>query len=437
MLSLVMKEEGDRRKLYKIVLPSFFIHFVAAILTVVLIFLLTRTLGAANYGVYTFSFSVVFVIVNLATYGINILAVREIPSLRHKGRTDMWKGFYRWSSRTMLGVLMVVTILSIAFMGLFVFYFHLIKETVYSRPVMYAMTAIPFYGFMTYYTSVLRGQDRPVLSLLPDNFLKPMAFLISYLAVYLVSRYMTLQNAILLNALSFGIGLLLTFIMYRKTTRKIDVEPQYDKKKWKLSWRSLFLLTVVVSINSRLDIIMMGALKQSADVGIYALADRIAAALTIFLTVMNLVTAASYSRLHALNEKEKLQALVTKVTRWVVVISIPVYLIIVGFSSYILSFSGPRFMHGQEALIIICTAQLISIALGPVGNLSVMTGHEKYNIIFNFIKLGLLLALNLLLTPAMGVNGGAIATAVCIVFWNAGMFITIKKKTGISTWIFG
>jgi hypothetical protein len=37
----------------------------------------------------------------------------------------------------------------------------------------------------------------------------------------------------------------------------------------------------------------------------------------------------------------------------------------------------------------------------------------------------------------MGINGTAIATACALITWNTGMYLSIRKKTGIRTWIFG
>jgi O-antigen/teichoic acid export membrane protein len=99
--------------------------------------------------------------------------------------------------------------------------------------------------------------------------------------------------------------------------------------------------------------------------------------------------------------------------------------------------SGPQFIPGKTALIIICCGQLINIGFGPVGNYALMTGNEKYSTIYMAIGIFINIVLNFILTPRMGLNGTAIATTSSIVFWNAALFITIRKKTGIRTWIFG
>jgi O-antigen/teichoic acid export membrane protein len=432
-----LKYKNDRKQISKVVLPSFFIHFIAAILALVLMTVMTRTLGAANYGLFTFSFSIIFVIANLTTYGVNILTVREVSALLASGNIELLKGFYKWSSRLILLICIATPLLAALLIAALVYYLQIVKETSYTLPILFALTAIPFYALSNYYICAIRGQNKPVLSLLTDNIVKPLTFLISFVCVYFTLKEMTVRNAILLNSLSFAVGFLFTFFLYQKTGTKPDATPAYDLKKWNSSLRSLLLLTVVFSLSSRVDILMLGLIRNSSDVGIFSPADRVAEALTVFLTIMNVISSATISKLHSLNEKQKLQDMLTKISRGVMLLSLPAYAFIVIFSKQILHFFGPNFSEGQIALIIICTAQLISIAFGPLGNYAVMTGNEKYTIRFASIKILLNVALNLLLTPKLGINGTAIASAIGIIFWNAGMFITIKKKTGISTWIFG
>jgi O-antigen/teichoic acid export membrane protein len=132
-----------------------------------------------------------------------------------------------------------------------------------------------------------------------------------------------------------------------------------------------------------------------------------------------------------------MQKMITRTIRWVMLFSLPVFIGVIIFSGQLMHLSGSEFLPGKTTLIIICCGQLINVGFGPVGNFALMTGHEKFNTIYMAIGIFINIALNLILTPRMGLNGTAIATTSTIVFWNAAMFITIKRKTGISTWIFG
>jgi O-antigen/teichoic acid export membrane protein len=286
---------------------------------------------------------------------------------------------------------------------------------------------------MNYYSAWLRGQHKTVLSFLPDNILKPVFFLI----ILVCFLHFNLWNAIWARDLSFIAASIFAISIFYKTTKMDDITPEYDVPAWKTSLKSFFLLTALMSINSRVDILMLGFYRDASQVGIYSGVDMIASKIFIFQALINQISAASISSLYALKDKEKLQKMVTKITRGVTIISIPLFLVIVLFNKWVLSFLGPAFVHGQTALIILCMGQLISVVFGPVGNFAITTKNEKINITFAAIKMGIAILLNLMLTPLWGLNGTAIATAISLIFWNAGMFVTIKKRTGISTWILG
>ncbi len=437
LISTFFKSEEDRKRLYKVVIPSFIIHFFAAILGLTFMFILTRSLGSGKYGVFTYSFSIVFILVTLATYGICTLVVKETPSLLTKGKTGYWKGLHKWTLKLVVVLCLSFLMLMAGFMIISTFYLHILKEKVYTIPLLLALITVPVYGIMNYYVAVLRGQQKFVLSLLPDNIIKPTIYLLCVALFYVFAIEFNLHNAILLNALAFTGAALFAMVAFYKTTLLKGIGTEYDTKVWKNALKAFFLLTAISSINARLDILMLGYLRDSSQVGVYNFADNIGSKLLIFLAIMNQLSAASISKLHTLEQKQKLQETITKISRGVFLISVPLYLFIIIFPKWIMSLGGADFTCGQTALIIISTGQIINIAYGPVGNFALMTGNQRFNIIFTSVNIIINVTLNLLLAPRWGMNGTAIATACALVSWNTCMFFAIRRKTGIRTWIFG
>lgn len=434
-LSFFIKNEEERKKIIKVILPSFFVYFIAGLLNVLTILLLTRKLGAGQFGILTYSFTLITLIASLSTNGINIMAFREPPALLSTGETGFWKGFYLWASKRVLWVSVLVSCLIVIVVLAGVYYFHLPawQSSPYAIPILFAAASIPFYCLMNYYSSCLLGQHKTVLSFLPDNIIKPLFFLVVLICFF----QFNIWNAILVRDLSFVAGFIFAMLMFYKLKKTDTTPPQYKTGEWKASWRSLFLLNAATSLNARLDIIMLGFFMDAAHIGIYNGADKVATSIIIFQAIMNQILSPSISRLHALNDKTGLQNMATKITRWVTIISFPVFILVIIFNKVILSYLGPAFTDGQAALIIICAGQFIGIAFGPLGVFSVVTKNEKITTRFILWKMGVLVLLNIILTPIWGINGAAIATATSIIFWNAGMYVVIKRRTGVSTWIFG
>lgn len=436
LLRPFIKNEEDRTRLSTVIVPSFIVRTGYFLLAYLIILVLTRTMGPERYGVYSYTTAIIFTLMNFTSYGFEITAVRFTSTYLSKGEKGLWKGLYRWSSRSLLIISSAVTAATALYLWISVYVLHLEPKTPYTLPILAFCFIIPVYTYINLYTNLLRGQNKLLISFLPDNTVKPLFLLIALLLFRLITGSMSLPAAIALNMVSFIVAFVFIFSLFRRGNTMKEIKAEYDKKTWRSFTGSLLLLTVVSSF-SRLDIIMLGAIKDAAQVGIYYAAERVASSLMFFLYVMNMIIQPSIARLNTPEGKEKMQRMITRTIRWVMLFSLPVFIVVILFSGQIMHLSGPQFIPGKTALIIICCGQIIDIAFGPVGNFALMTGHEKYNTIYTAIGIFINIALNLLLTPRIGLNGTAIATASTLIFWNAAMFFTIKKKTGIRTWIFG
>ena len=75
--------------------------------------------------------------------------------------------------------------------------------------------------------------------------------------------------------------------------------------------------------------------------------------------------------------------------------------------------------------------------MGSVGVLLLMTGHEREAGIGMGVAVLLNSALNLLLIPAWGINGAAVASGLSIVCWNLILLVLVRKRLAIHPTILG
>lgn len=426
------KSEEDRKKLIKVVIPSFVIQSSAVLLSFLISLLLAKHLGSDQYGTFSFAFSFIYPLVSFASFGISMLMVREIPFIHSQKTPGLLKGLHNWS----LKVVVLTCLMLTGIVMLIIKYVPATHSGKYTVPILIACIAIPFYGLMNYYSSALRGLGKIVQSQIADNVIRPGGFLLAILFLYFYTNYFNEYSVIGVSVLSFAVALFFSAILFYKAANIRNIAAKYDTRKWWMGLASLSLYNAILSLDSRIDVLMLGVIKEPSQVGIYTIAHKIALFLYFFLAVMNTVIAPSISRLYGSNQKQKLQEILTKTIRSVMVLSIPAGILIIVFSKWIMAYFGKDFVQGQTALIILCVTQLISISFGSVGIVAIMTGHEKYNSIATVGSIILNILGNLILTPTMGINGTAISAAVSITFWNIFMFIVVKKKVGVSPWIF-
>ena len=432
-----IKNEEDLNRLATVIIPTFIVRSGYFIISFLIAIVLTRSLGPSRYGVFSLTGTIIFSLMNFSSYGFEVIALRFTSSYLSKGEKGLWKGMYNWSSKLLIIISTAVAAGAVLFIWVFVYLFHILPKTDYTLPVLVTCSVIPIYALMNFYANLLRGQGKSLVSFLPDNIVKPLFLLVMLVILRLTIKHLSLHIAIGLNIVSFGVAFVFIFLLFRRVNNLNQVQAIYDKPKWRRFVTSLFILTLVRSLSNKLDSILLGAIKDSAQVGIYSAADKYASSLLFFMYVMNMIIAPSLASLNTPENKDKLQKMITRTIRWVMLFTLPVFIGIIIFSGQIMHISGSQFEPGQTALIIIGCGILIDIAFGPVGNFALMTGNEKYNTIYMAISILINIALNLMLTPRMGFVGTAIATASCTIFWNAAMFITIMRKTGIRTWIFG
>jgi len=433
ILENFFKDEAERKKVITVIIPSFIIQSLSVLLSFGISIILAHGLGVSDYGVFTYVFSIVFLVVNLSSAGLNILVVRETSSLLAAGKIQLLSGFFRWSTLIVLTACIVLAIV----LCVLTYYCHIMPDESYTAPMLLAAISIPFYGLLSFYTSFLRGINKIVFSLVSESIVKHITFFVAIVAIYFFVKKMALIDIIYINTITFVISALAGLVILKRSIA-LKNETAYDTKVWWGKLGSLFLLNGLLGIESRIDMIMLGYMKDPSQVGIFSAVGKIAAFLSFFLMTMNFIIAPIISKWNTLSEKQQLQKMITKSIRWVMLLSLPLFIVIVVFSKPILYFFfGKDFEQGQSALIILSCAYLVSIMFGPVGNIMTMTGNEKYYTIFTFCSIVITVILNFILIPSMGYNGAAIATASSIVFWNTGLYIVTKRKLGISAWIFG
>ncbi|CAN5334481.1 flippase [soil metagenome] len=167
-----------------------------------------------------------------------------------------------------------------------------------------------------------------------------------------------------------------------------------------------------------LDTLLLGALRSTADAGIYNGATRYVKLGSFAITVVYLVISPRISALLAKNDSEGAASIYRTSTGWLMLASWPIYLTLAVFAPVLLRVFGGEFVAGQTALTILALAMLVSMAAGPAATILLMAGHSMVNTANTVVALLLNVGLNLVLIPRYGLTGAAISWAVSIVVNN-------------------
>ena len=394
---------------------------------------LARTLGAENYGVYAYAFAIMTLLTVVAEAGVPVLLMREVAASHSRNDWGLLSGAIRRS-----GQFVTFTATTIAASGLAIAWAvssHLSTPMLHTTTLM--LFVLPFIAANKTIGHALQGLQRVVLGQTIYVLLRPLITLfIVGIAFTAWPEFRQPQNAMAVQllgaaaALVIGLGLLQRIIPEQA---KLSV-PIFRDKEWLKTALPFMLISSAGVINSQTDIIMLGWLSDTENVGIYRVAAQGAILVAFGLQVANTVLAPHFTRLYANGDMVRLQHLVTQSARVILLAALPITLIFIFAGGPIVTWVfGSDFTDAQKPLAILAAGQLANAAFGSVGYLLNMTGHEHISARILWLTVLLNAALNAIMIPFFGTTGAAFATTVSLIMWNALLFHQVQTQLNITS----
>ena len=398
--------------------------------------LLARSMGVDSYGIYVFVFAWLQVAYLLGTLGLDSALLRFASFYEARGSWGQLKGVAVKATQWIISSSLVLCLL-VSFY-LFVFADKVDSQVVLTLAI--GLVSIPFINVGVLQQALLRVYERPVRSMIPEQLIRPAFMALCVILLYYV-RKKPLPAPLVMTFSSFAA--LLTFgILFYSRLRYEPVEIKNalgvleEKKEWLYTALPMLFISSMYMLNSRVDILMLGSLRDTTEAGVYNVASRVATLLVFGLQAVNMLVAPDIAKGYAKNEFTQMQQNI----RFAVVgssgVTIPVAILLLYFGDDLLGVFGAQFIVAATALKYLTIAQMINALCGPVGYLMIMTGHQVQAAKIVAVTVLVNIALNLWLIPKMGVSGAGLATSLTIVMWNYIMVCWVVKKLHVNPTIF-
>lgn len=281
------------------------------------------------------------------------------------------------------------------------------------------------------YTSCINGYHKIWQSILFKEVLTPLLVGVGLLIYWVFNIEKTLFTIVLLYVFSKTITFLSSTIYWHRLFRIRNIKKRmYDESILKNAL-PLLLVSSMAILSTSTDVIMLGWLEDSTEVGLYTVASRLALLVLFFLQVSNATLSPKIASFYKQNKKKELQLLVQRVTMFLIILGIMFLLFFVVFGKFILNLWGVQFEEAFNVLLILSIGQLINISTGCSGLLLIMCGYGKIHSYISIIFTILNIILNYFLIKMYGASGAAIATSLTIAFENISKVYLAKKHTGI------
>lgn len=408
-------------------------------LTLATAILLARFLGVEDYGIFAYAMSWVTLLGVFAGLGLRPVIAADVAVYHQDNDWARIRGIFRFAIAATVAASVICALVTAGIGWLM----HRDDTPIFAA-LLLASLLLPLKGPLLPLGATQNGLRQVTNAQVPLLLVIPLSFLILLGGAFgfrLVEP--SAGSAIALQLFAVTAGLASAVLLFRRGLTAANrprefPDPKYESWDWIRRALPLMLMGSMFLVNSRADILMLGALAGAEAAGLYRAASRAAELVTFSLAAVSMPLGPAMARLYAAGNTRLLQK---TVTRWARVAFVPAAVLVVLFvvwGSWFLGLFGPGFVTGEAytALVILSVSQLICVVVGPVGLLLVMTKNERMGALGVSIAAALNIFLNALLIPPYGPQGAAYATAISTVTWNILLVSFVMKRLSVNPTIF-
>lgn len=401
----------------------------SALLVFVSTVILARQLGASGYGTYAWAFAWASVLQIITSFGFDILAIREFAAYKER---DKWPaavhGLFRTAPKVVLLGSTVVTLLVLSASTILI-------EPTQRATFIIAVAFVPLLALTAVRQGAVQGLGSVVAARLPDDLVRPLVFNIFLLIGWSVlSLRHSPPVAMALQGVAASVAFIFGLVVLRRALPSRGGLPhvQSQTRAWLRLAIPLGLLNGIAILLAQVDLILLGFLSDSTQVGLYSTSTRVASFVGIAEFAVNAAYLPVVARLFAANRMDRLKTGAPMVTLGAVLLSAVLAVPLIIFAPQVLRLFGSSFESGVFVLRVLCVTFVISAVAGQNGALLTMTKHPRPMIVGSGVALATNVGLNLIFIPLQAARGAAIAWLLSVIVWNGFLSLQVRRVHGFT-----
>ncbi len=393
----------------------------------------SRTLGAAGVGIYSLGMTLVAFGAVVAGLGLPPTAARFVAIYEGGGATAEIRRF------ATVGLRWLLLAAAAAGTGMIVFREaiagHIFAEPELARWLPLFAVILFLHTCRVFFGQFLRGLREVARRTVVNHFI---AFPIKALTTAtLFTLGWGLGGYVTAEAVSCGVAVaLLGTVAWRRipsTSTPGEGAPAHPRRegteaRYAASMIGLGLLGFVAG---QADVFLLGVFLDASRVGIYAVAVTTASMVPTLLRSVGSIFGPIIADLHARRQTELLERLFHTSTKWCLGLTWPLVVVIALFSRELMRLFGDEFEAGAATLALLAAAQLINVGVGTAGNMLVMSGNQRSEIVVVALAAALALTLDVALIPRWGLLGAAAALAASLIGSNLLRAWMVWRRLGL------
>lgn len=372
---------------------------------------LARLLGPEVYGSIILPYSVMSSTAIVARLGIDDGISRFIPrsdsETRH--RSIMYTGF-------------VLALLSSVLLSLVMYFASPQISTLFGMSDQSELfrafaLALPAVSLRSLFVAAFRGFERTFERIVIENVSKHgivLAFVV--LAFFLGFNG---EGVALFWAGGLWATTIISFALFLNAPFEVSIDFQLVPKELLVFSVPLALSGIKGLALEYGDIFILGLFLTESQVGIYDSAYTVAKLMIAVFGVFGFLFMPIFSRLDEENREEEMDRFYKVVTKWVLSLTTPLFVILSMYSAEVQSLLfGPSYASGGVPLAILSVGLLVHGGSGVARDALISLGYTKIILAVNLLSTALNIGLNVILVRQFGIVGAATATSATFVLFN-------------------
>ncbi len=382
--------------------------------------------GASEYGIFSLGVTILGVITIGCLIGLDRGITKFVSHYNAKNDKIMIKSYINTS-------LKITAIWSII-IGIFLFFLSdIISINIFNKPELSIVLKIfsvllPFYILGQMFISIMTAYQKikyvTFISIFQYGLTLLLLIVLMFYNVSNISGALAYALAFIISGIiSLFIVKLRIFNFFDKSIKTVDVSKSLRNFSLPLMFNN-FVEYLIIS----LDMLLIGYLLTSPDIGVYSAAYVTTQLISLLPAVLMWVFAPALSDLFAKNLHKEAKEIFIQSSRWIFIIAIPVVSFSIFFSRSIMnSLFGHEYLSGSLAFMILSISIFI-LSLSSIERKSLeISNHPKKLLYYSLFAFIINLALNLYLIPLYGILGSAIANIITFTIYS-GLCIYKSKK---------
>jgi O-antigen/teichoic acid export membrane protein len=405
---------NQAQRILKNILTLTTAQFVGSALSLLVVVLIARSLGAEKFGHYSMIMAIAAVFQLIADGGVNNIMIREMA--RKKNEISVWLGTTK----------SLIWILSVAAFGLMVIAFQFVTSDPQVRMAGYLMGAAVLATFhAVVYNSVFRAFEEMEYNAL--TFVSHKVLLLTLIALFLFFRFGLIG---VVSAYLVSNVCLWMFSYYLVSVKYVRPRLRIDLSAWKSLLKDaipLGVAAIVRRIGWQVDILILTSIGTASAVGYFSAAYKIIQAVNLIPSIVVIPLFPAFARL-AMESAEKLGKIYEQSVKFLVILGLPVVIILMMLSDRIVKLCfGTAFSPSAGALTLLAWTVLFLFPTAIFASLFTALGQQRLFTLSCLAALTINVALDFALIPGMSFLGACIGTlAAEVTLFAIGNYFLVR-----------